>query len=142
MIKYIWESFQLEAMIFQILDANYAYDSERKPLVQLFGTTPEGQSVTVKAAGFRPYFYASAIEGCLESAADDLKAMGLEVEVLERFEPIGYQKKPKKMILMIKKNRATSLNLPQVEKENALVVAVMEHLTDKAAILPTPSTWV
>jgi DNA polymerase I len=82
-------------MIFQILDANYAYDSGRKPLVQLFGTTPEGQSVTVKAAGFRPYFYASAIEGCLESAADDLKAMGLEVEVLERFEPIGYQKKPK-----------------------------------------------
>ncbi len=85
-------------MIFQILDANYAYDSGRKPLVQLFGTTPEGQSVTVKAAGFRPYFYASAIEGCLESAADDLKAMGLEVEVLERFEPIGYQKKPKKML--------------------------------------------
>ena len=85
-------------MIFQILDANYTYDSEHKPLVQLFGTTPEGQSVTVKAAGFRPYFYARAAEGCLDKAADDLRALGLEVELIERFEPIGYQKAPKKML--------------------------------------------
>ncbi len=85
-------------MIFQILDANYAYDSNREPLVQLFGTTADGQSVTVKVAGFRPYFYASTAEGCLESAANELRAMGLEVEVIERFEPIGYQKRPRKML--------------------------------------------
>ena len=85
-------------MIFQILDANYAYDSDRLPLVQLFGTTQEGQSVTVKVEGFRPYFYASATEDQLEKVAEDLRAQGLEVELTERFEPIGYQKTPKMML--------------------------------------------
>lgn len=85
-------------MIFQILDANYTYGPDRKPVVQLFGTTLEGESVTVKVAGFRPYFYASVTEGCLEKVAEDLRAMGLEVELIERFEPIGYQKAPKKML--------------------------------------------
>ncbi len=85
-------------MIFQILDANYTYDSERNPLVQLFGTTPAGESVTCRVLGFRPYFYAGVEEGLLESAADDLRAMGLEVEVVERFEPIGFQTLPRKML--------------------------------------------
>ena len=85
-------------MIFQILDANYTYDSDRNPLVQLFGSTPEGKSVTCRVAGFRPYFYAGVEDGCLESAAEDLRALGLEIEVVERFEPIGYQNSPKKML--------------------------------------------
>ncbi|NMB86403.1 MAG: DNA polymerase [Methanosaeta sp. PtaB.Bin018] len=88
-------------MIFQILDANYAYDSNssfRDPLVQLFGRTPEGKSVTCRVSGFRPYFYAGVDEGFLESAAEGLKTMGLEVEEVERFEPIGYQVHPKRML--------------------------------------------
>ncbi len=85
-------------MIFQILDANYSYDSDRNPLVQLFGSTPEGKSVTCRVAGFRPYFYAGVEDGCLKRAAEDLRAWGLEVEEVERFEPIGYQSSPKKML--------------------------------------------
>ena len=85
-------------MIFQILDANYTYDSDRTPLVQLFGSTPEGKSVTCRVAGFRPYFYAGVEDGCLKRAAEDLRALGLEVEEVERFEPIGYQNSPKKML--------------------------------------------
>ncbi len=85
-------------MIFQILDANYSYDSHRNPLVQLFGSTPEGKSVTCKVAGFRPYFYAGVEEGALEDVADELREMGLEVEAVDRFEPIGYQASPKKML--------------------------------------------
>jgi len=85
-------------MIFQILDANYSYDSDRNPLVQLFGSTPEGKSVTCRVAGFRPYFYAGVEDGCLKRAAEDLRALGLEVEEVERFEPIGYQSSPKKML--------------------------------------------
>ncbi len=87
-------------MIFQILDANYTYDSSKNPLVQLFGRTPEGRSVTCKVAGFRPYFYAGVdeAEGSLENVADELKAMGLEVEAVDRFEPIGYQSVPKRML--------------------------------------------
>ncbi len=85
-------------MIFQILDANYAYDSDRSPLVQLFGSTPEGKGVTCRVAGFRPYFYAGVEDGCLERVAEDLQSLGLEVEVVERFEPIGFQLSPKKML--------------------------------------------
>ena len=85
-------------MIFQILDANYTYDSNRNPLVQLFGSTPEGKSVTCKVAGFRPYFYAGVEEAALEDVADELRAMGLDVEALDRFEPIGYQSVPKRML--------------------------------------------
>jgi DNA polymerase I len=85
-------------MIFQILDANYSYDSKRNPLVQLFGSTPEGKSVTCKVAGFRPYFYAGVEERALEDVADELREMGLDVEAVDRFEPIGYQASPKKML--------------------------------------------
>jgi DNA polymerase I len=85
-------------MIFQILDANYTYDSQRNPLVQLFGSTPEGKSVTCKVAGFRPYFYAGVEERALEDVADELREMGLDVEAVDRFEPIGYQASPKKML--------------------------------------------
>jgi DNA polymerase I len=85
-------------MIFQILDANYTYDSKRNPLVQLFGSTPEGRSIACRVAGFRPYFYAGVKEGMLDTAARDLEAMGLEVEKIERFEPIGYQVSPKRML--------------------------------------------
>ncbi len=84
-------------MIFQILDANYTYDSNRNPLVQLFGTTPEGKNVTARVAGFRPYFYAGAKEGMLEEAKKNLLALALEIEEVERFEPIGYQTTPRKM---------------------------------------------
>ncbi|MDM7911727.1 MAG: 3'-5' exonuclease, partial [Methanotrichaceae archaeon] len=88
-------------MIFQILDANYTYDSQRNPLVQLFGSTPAGKSVTCKVAGFRPYFYAGVEEGALEGVANELREMGLEVEAVDRFEPIGYQASPKKMLKII-----------------------------------------
>jgi len=36
-------------MIFQILDANYVYDGDGYPVVQLFGTTPEGKPISCKA---------------------------------------------------------------------------------------------
>ena len=69
-------------MIFQILDANYTYDSQKRHLVQLFGTTEAGESVTCRVAGFRPYFYARVEEDRLKKAALELEAMGLVVEVV------------------------------------------------------------
>ncbi|HOV81495.1 MAG TPA: DNA-directed DNA polymerase [Methanothrix sp.] len=88
-------------MIFQILDANYAYDSERNPVVQLFGRTEEGGSVTCRVAGFRPYFYAGVDERRMEAVRGELEAMGLLVEEVERYEPIGYQTAPKRMLRII-----------------------------------------
>jgi DNA polymerase I len=85
-------------MIFQILDANYTYDEERRPLVQLFGPTLEGESASCRVSGFRPYFYAGVQDGCLDQVADALRSLGLDVEEVERFKPIGYQTQPTRML--------------------------------------------
>ena len=113
-------------MIFQILDANYTYDSQRNPLVQLFGSTEDGESVTCRVAGFRPYFYARVEERFLEKAALDLRSMGLEVEVVERFEPIGYQTTPRKMLKITTHDPKEVRSLRERAKEVAGVQAVYE----------------
>ncbi|HPE64037.1 MAG TPA: DNA-directed DNA polymerase [Methanothrix sp.] len=91
-------------MIVQILDANYVYDGEGFPVVQLFGTTPDGRPKTVAASGFRPYFYARADESRLAEATEGIRAMGLDAEVVERFRPVGYQNRPLKMLKVIAKD--------------------------------------
>ncbi len=113
-------------MIFQILDANYTYDSQRSPLVQLFGTTPEGKSVTCRVAGFRPYFYAGVKEGFMKSAIEDLVALGLDVEVVERFEPIGFQASPRKMLRIATHDPKEVRRLRERAKEVPGVKAVYE----------------
>src|SRR5512136_819055 len=91
-------------MIFQILDANYTYDSQRRPLVQLFGRTEEGKSFACKVAGFKHYFYASVNDGAVSDISQTLVQVGLEVEPVDRFEPIGYQVVPQKMLRLTTKD--------------------------------------
>lgn len=86
-------------MRFQILDANYVYDRIGYPVVQLFGVSDGGDSVICRVSGFRPYFYASVHD--LDGAAESVRSMGLDVEIVERYEPIGYQSKPSKMLRII-----------------------------------------
>ncbi len=113
-------------MIFQILDANYTYDSDRNPLVQLFGTTPQGKSVTCRVAGFRPYFYAGVEETLRRSALEDLLAQGLEVEEVERFLPIGFQTTPQKMLKITTHDPKEVRSLREKAKEVAGIKAVYE----------------
>lgn len=113
-------------MIFQILDANYTYDTQKRPLVQLFGETEEGKSVTCKVAGFKPYFYAGVKEGALDEVSEALKEMGLEVEAVDRFEPIGYQLVPKKMIKITTKDPKEVRSLRDRVRELPGVKAVYE----------------
>jgi DNA polymerase I len=113
-------------MIFQILDANYTYNSDHSPLVQLFGSTPEGKSVTCRVAGFRPYFYAGVDEKLSESAREELLALGLEVEVVERFLPIGYQTAPQKMLKITTHDPKEVRSLREKAKEIAGIKAVYE----------------
>ena len=113
-------------MIFQILDANYTYDTQRSPLVQLFGITKEGESIVCRVAGFRPYFYARVEQGLLEKAALELQAMGLEVGVVERFEPIGFQTSPKKMLKITTHDPKEVRSLRERAKEVEGVRAVYE----------------
>lgn len=113
-------------MIFQILDANYTYDSDHRPLVQLFGSTPEGKSITCRVAGFRPYFYAGVDEKRSESAREELLALGQEVEVVERFLPIGYQTAPQKMLKITTHDPKEVRSLRERAKEIAGIKAVYE----------------
>ncbi len=113
-------------MIFQILDANYTYDSDRNPLVQLFGTTPKGWSVTCRVAGFRPYFYAGVEENLRSSALEDLLAQGLEVEEVERFLPIGFQTTPQKMLKITTHDPKEVRSLRERAKEVTGIKAVYE----------------
>ena len=113
-------------MIFQILDANYTYDSQKRPLVQLFGETEDGKSVTCKVAGFRPYFYAGVKEGALDEVTQDLIEMGLEVEQVDRFEPIGYQVVPTRMLKITTKDPKEVRSLRDRVRELPGVKAVYE----------------
>ncbi|MDF0591846.1 DNA-directed DNA polymerase [Candidatus Methanocrinis natronophilus] len=91
-------------MIFQILDANYVYDPDGFPIVQLFGTTPSGRPVTVHASGFRPYFYARIDEKRIDASLEGIRAMGLSAEAVDRFRPVGYQRRPAKMLKVVAKD--------------------------------------
>jgi DNA polymerase I len=113
-------------MIFQILDANYTYDSQKRPLIQLFGSTEEGRSITCKVAGFKPYFYAGVKEGALEEVIQALIEMALEVETVNRFEPIGYQAGPKRMLKITTKDPKEVRNLRDRVRELPGVKAVYE----------------
>lgn len=85
-------------MILQILDANYVYDDKNAPIIQLFGRTKKGRRVVRKVTGFRPYFYAETMN---PDTKRDLEGMGLKVEEVDRFRPIGYQEVPTKMLKII-----------------------------------------
>ncbi|VVB88392.1 DNA polymerase [uncultured archaeon] len=84
-------------MNFQILDADYRY-SEGKPVVRLFGRDESGNSVCCSVPGFEPYFYAKAgaeMAGVLQAR---FKEHIKSVEVVSRFEPIGYFKNQVSML--------------------------------------------
>ncbi|MCQ8902647.1 MAG: DNA-directed DNA polymerase [Methanothrix sp.] len=111
-------------MRFQILDANYVYDRSGYPVVQLFGVSDGGDSVICRVSGFRPYFYASAHD--LASAADAVRSLGLDVEIVERYEPIGYQSRPSEMLRIIARDPKSVREIRDRVKEIPSVKAVYE----------------
>ncbi len=86
-------------MQFQILDADYTYDNG-KPLIRLFGRDESGNSVCCSVPGFEPYFYAKAEPEMGEILKAQFKEIK-RIEVVARFEPIGYFKKPVGMLRII-----------------------------------------
>ncbi|ABK15172.1 DNA-directed DNA polymerase [Methanothrix thermoacetophila] len=111
-------------MHFQILDANYVYDMSGYPVVQLFGIRDNGDSIICRVSGFRPYFYASAHD--ITSAAEAVESMDLDVEIVERYEPIGYQSKPIKMLRIIAKDPKSVREIRDRVREIPSVRAVYE----------------
>lgn len=87
-------------MIFQILDADYTYISG-KPVVRLYGRDESGKSICCSVPGFEPYFYAKAAPEMAGVLQEKFKEHIKRIEIVSRFEPIGYFKNPLKMLKII-----------------------------------------
>jgi DNA polymerase, archaea type len=87
-------------MDFQILDADYEVVNGSGPVIRLFGRGAEGKSVCCFVPGSEPYFYLKA-SGDLHAVARLIKdtfEQVKKVEIVEKFEPVGYQQARKKML--------------------------------------------
>jgi DNA polymerase I len=86
-------------MNFQLLDADYVTEGT-SPVVRLFGRDEDGKSVCCYVPGFEPYFYVNA-SGELDLICKLIKErfdVVKSVDIVQRFEPVGYQKSKKPMI--------------------------------------------
>ncbi len=112
-------------MNFQILDADY-YREADKPVIRLFGRSLEGESVCCLVPGFEPYFYLKVSSDYLEESLpliqqrfDTIRS----IEIVERFEPIGYQTSK---IPMLKVTTNDPRNVPEIREEIAQLPYVEE----------------
>ncbi len=87
-------------MNFQILDADYTY-SDGKPVVRLYGRDGSGESICCSVPDFEPYFYAKAPPERAEILEESFKEHIKRIEVVNRFEPIGYFKNTFSMLKII-----------------------------------------
>ncbi|KCZ72116.1 DNA polymerase elongation subunit (family B) [Candidatus Methanoperedens nitroreducens] len=87
-------------MNFQILDADYTYSSDR-PVVRLYGRDESGNSICCLVPGFEPYFYVKAGPESKETLKKEFREHIKDIEVVSRFEPIGYFKNPIPMLKII-----------------------------------------
>ncbi|WMW21513.1 DNA-directed DNA polymerase [Methanolobus mangrovi] len=111
-------------MNFQILDADYI-GHESGPVIRLFGRAEDGKSVCCFVPGFEPYFFINA-----EGELDKLSTMLTEqfdvikkVEIVPKFEPIGFQLSRKPML------RVTTMeprNVPEIRDDVLTLPGVKE----------------
>lgn len=82
------------------MDADYEVINGSGPVIRLFGRGADGKSVCCFVPDFEPYFYLKA-SGDLHAVARLIKdtfEQVKKVEIVEKFEPVGYQKAKKKML--------------------------------------------
>ena len=87
-------------MNFQILDADYTY-SDGKPVVRLYGRDVSGNSVCCSIPDFEPYFYVKAPPESADILKERFKDHIKRIEVVNRFEPVGYFKNTVGMLKII-----------------------------------------
>ena len=88
-----------------IIDADYLSNRAGEPVVRLYGkkigTHDEGKDVILHAKGFEPYFYANVEWAAKEDIEKALGAYVKRIELVKRFQPIGYQIDKSEMIKII-----------------------------------------
>jgi DNA polymerase I len=87
-------------MNFQIIDADYTYN-DGKPVVRLYGRDGSGNSVCCSVPDFEPYFYVKAPPESADILKEGFKEYIKQIEVVHRFEPIGYFKNTVSMLKII-----------------------------------------
>ena len=92
-----------------LLSADYSYESNGDPVIRLFCRDGEGGSVTTFVRGFRPYFYIYPdleSDDSLRALEEELKqrfSQIVDIQLVEKFLPSGYQEQKRKMLLVITK---------------------------------------
>jgi len=88
-------------LVFQILDCDYVL-VDGKPVVRIFGKTKEGKTVCAFYKNFLPYFYVRPEEGGVKDIVEYIKKNFVNnvvnIEEVERYNPIGYQKDKIKLL--------------------------------------------
>jgi len=84
---------------FQLLDIDYV-PLHNEPVLRLFGRGEDGKSVCCFVFGFEPYVYVggSDIESTRSELLERFGEYIRRIEVVERYEPIGYQTEKQKML--------------------------------------------
>jgi len=78
-------------MELQIIDADYIL-LNNKPIIRLFCKNIQGEAVCVFYDKFMPYFYLHGEESNYPEIIEKIKnKFGVEIEIVERYLPIGYQ---------------------------------------------------
>ncbi|MCD6476546.1 MAG: ribonuclease H-like domain-containing protein [Candidatus Aenigmarchaeota archaeon] len=97
-------------MQLQIFDVDYVL-LDNRPVVRLFCKDIIGNTICVFTKGPKPYFYLDP-KNDIHDTLYELEKMGLKTEIVEKYLPIGYSEKPKKVIKIIGTNPA---KIPEIK---------------------------
>jgi len=111
-----------------VIDADYLSNRAGEPVVRLYGkkvdTHDEGKDVILHAKGFEPYFYANVEWSAKEDIENVLKTYIKRIELVKRYQPIGYQTEKSEMIKIVLFNPKST---PECRKIiEAMDIQVME----------------
>ena len=115
-----------------VIDADYLSNRAGEPVVRLYGkkigTSDEGKDVILHAKNFEPYFYANVDWTAKEDIEKALGAYVKRIELVKRFQPIGYQVDKSEMIKIILFN-------PKATPECRKIIEAMDIQVMEADVL-------
>lgn len=88
-----------------VIDTDYLSNRAGEPVIRLYGkkvgTHDEGKDVILHAKGFEPYFYSNTNWLAKEDIENALKQYIKRIELVKRYQPIGYQTEKSEMIKIV-----------------------------------------
>jgi len=88
-----------------VIDIDYHPNRIGEPVLRIYGkivgTSDEGKDVILHAKGFEPYFYANVEWLAKDDIEKTLGAYVKRIELVKRYQPIGYQTNKSEMIKIV-----------------------------------------